>query len=626
MCGLFAFIKKGPKEFDGKLKSKILAQLHHRGPDHHHDWEDHLIFLLQTRLKIIDPSDNANQPFLSQDGRYVIIYNGECYNYKSIRKRLQSLGCIFRTNSDTEVVLNAYIQWGKDFVHHLAGMFSLVIYDKKEQRIFVCRDRLGIKPLYFTETSEGVIFSSEISPLLNFIHRSVNQNALWSYFNLRFTQGESTMFKNIDEIPPGTYKIYNNKGQLSSEKKYWDTRKIRPVDQIFDGHEFLDLFDTIIKEHNIADTSVGAFLSGGIDSTSIVTQSHEQGFFLDTYTFSTKLKDDEIKKAKEIAHSLGLKNIKIELSDKSLGPYKKALRALEDPLGDSIILPTMLLTEGVSKYHKVVLSGEGADEIFSGYIHHQFLNFEDMIDRYIPRFSWSFLSQFLNLVPLSLLENFFSYPSKLGILGKKKLQTHLSSMNSELDRYIGLVGLFEDNISKKIFSENLQRPKEFQEYWDSMNELEFPDKIKRFDLHYWARNYTLHRLDRLSMMFSLEARAPFFDHRLIEFILKMKSSRLAQYKDPKVYFRKCLSQSKVNFNQDVLNRKRQAFYFPTEKVFNSASLKLAKENILDNAKRRDIFNYTELEKLLTNENLELFNTKQFQCIFNYELWCQEFLD
>ena len=410
MCGIFCFIKKEPTKFDDKLKSKIFTQLHHRGPDHHHFQEDSFVFLLQTRLKIIAPTDDANQPFSSMDGRYTIIYNGECYNHQSIRKKLQSLGCVFRTNSDTEVVLNAYIQWQDGFVHYLAGMFSLIIYDRGRQTIFICRDRLGIKPLYFTETSKGSIFSSEISPLLNFIPPRVNQDALWSYFNLRFTHGESTMFAGVEEVPPGTYKIYSTKGQLLHEKKYWDARRIRYADQIFDSSEFLDLFNTIIREHNIADTSIGALLSGGIDSTSIVAQSHRAGFPLDTYTFSTGLKDDELSRARNTARSLGLKNIKIELSDKSLNTYKKAIKALEDPLGDSIILPTMLLTKDVSKNHKVVLSGEGADEVFSGYIHHQFLNLENIIYRAYSQISLVFSRSIIKFSTPATIRRFFSLP------------------------------------------------------------------------------------------------------------------------------------------------------------------------------------------------------------------------
>jgi len=625
MCGLFGFIKKKDNKVDRDLICKISKELHHRGPDNTDHYEDESILLIHTRLKIIDLSDDANQPYISSDKRYIIVYNGEIYNFQKIRKELKTKGYLFRTNSDTEVVLNSFIEWGEDFINKLAGMFSIIIYDKQKKITNIYRDRLGIKPLYTLESDEGVYFCSEVKPLLNFKKVSLNDNALWSFFNLRFTQGDETFFKGIKEFSPGSYKTYL-KSDLIIKKNYWDLRNIKQSDEVYSNEDFLSLFETVIGEHNIADTSVGALLSGGVDSASIVAQSVQSGYPLSTYTFSTETKDDESQKAKSIAKQLGLSNTKIDLNSNNLKEYKEAIRYLEDPIGDSIILPTMLLTSGVAKHHKVVLSGEGADEIFSGYIHHQILTFENNIYQHTPDLLWKCLSNLFDMVPQFLLEGCFPYPSKLGSSGKRKIQNHLHSMNNEFERYISIAGLFEDPISRKIFNERVTRPNELEQYWNSLEEFEFSDKLKRFDLNYWARNYTLHRIEKLSMRSSLEARVPFFDHRLVEFVLKMKSKNLYNLKDPKKYFRNSLDMSKLNLSKDVIKRKKQAFYLPTEKVFTSSSIKIAKENILDNACRRDVFNYKNLEALFKKENLELLDAKQFQCLFNFELWCQEFID
>jgi asparagine synthase (glutamine-hydrolysing) len=625
MCGIFGFIKKKNIKIDKNLICKITNELDHRGPDSSDNFEDENILLIHTRLKIIDPSNDANQPMFSDDKRFILVYNGEIYNFLKIKSTLELKGYRFKTNSDTEVVLNSFIEWGDDFVDQLAGMFSIIIYDNQTKKTNVYRDRLGIKPLYTYESEDGLYFSSEIKPLLNFKNAAISEGALWSYFNLRFTQGNETLFEDIKEFSPGSYKTFLRSEQIF-EKKYWDLRNIKASEEILSNEDFLSLFETVVSEHNIADTSVGAFLSGGVDSASIVAQSTYSGYPINSYTFSTGTINDESERAKLIANKLGIPNVKIDLNATNLKEYKKAIRSLEDPIGDSIILPTMLLACGVSKHHKVVLSGEGADEIFSGYIHHQVLTLENSFYQKTPRILWKSLSNMFQYVPQSLLEVCFPYPSKLGASGKEKLKHHLDLMSNEFERYISLAGLFEDPISSKIFNKRVSRPKELKEYWDSLHEFEFSDKLKRFDLNYWARNYTLHRIEKLSMNNSLEARVPFFDHRLVEFVLKMKSKNLYNFRDPKQYFRKSLEKSNLSLSQNVIRRKKQAFYLPTEKVFSSSSIQLAKENILDNANRRDIFNFDNLEHLFKKENLELLDAKQFQCLFNFELWCQEFID
>ena len=627
MCGFLGLIKKTNQKVSPEKIEGIISDLRHRGPDANGYWEDSSVLLVHTRLKIIDPSEKANQPFFSYDGRYVILYNGFCYNYKSIKRSLHSSNERLHTNSDTEVILRAYMKWGSSFIDKIAGMFSIFIYDTKKKEAFICRDRLGIKPLYTAETEYGILFSSEISPILRFVSTSVNPNALWSFFNFRFTQGENTIFQGVYEFPPGTYQCYK-KHTLLYEKKYWDCRNIKGSNYPLDNspNKFLETFDLIIGEHNIADTPIAAFLSGGIDSASVVAASRKKGFFPKTFTFSTGLENDESARAREIAQSLCLENDCLTISGDYLQSYKKALKYLEDPIGDSIILPSMVLAQHVSKNYRVVLSGEGCDEIFSSYIHHLFLNLENKIYQYTPCSLWSLISQLLYWTPQTILELFFPYPSALGRSGKSRLLQHLGSMNSEIDRYTNLVGLFEDSDSKQIFNPPLSCPAEIENYWNSMNDLSFPDKLKRFDLHYWARNYTLHRSDRLAMMFSLEARVPFFDHRLVELVLKMNTRNIYNYQDPKNYFRNCLANSDLRLSTQTIKRKKQAFYLPIEKIFSPQEIQIARENILDNARKRNIYNYRILENFLNKDKLELLDAKQFQCLFNYELWCQEFID
>ena len=173
-----------------------------------------------------------------------MVYNGECYNYKTIRSKLESLGHNFKTEGDTEVILNAFQEWGASFVDRIAGMFSIVIYDSFCKKVHVFRDRMGIKPLYIAENEDGIFLSSEIRPLLKFFKSSINQGALWSYFNLRFTHGEATMFEGIEEVAPGTHSVYSRDGRVSL-RQYWDSRNILPIEDTLDVESFNSIFSTL---------------------------------------------------------------------------------------------------------------------------------------------------------------------------------------------------------------------------------------------------------------------------------------------------------------------------------------------------------------------------------------------
>ena len=623
MCGIFSYLKSDKTMVDIQTREKIARLLHHRGPDHWGFWEDERNFFLQTRLKIIDLEERANQPFHSENKRYILLYNGECYNFRSLRQELEGFGYHFKTSSDTEVILNAFIQWGIDFIQRVAGMFSLVIHDRETSETFIWRDRLGIKPLYYSELQNGTIFSSEIKPILLFRKAVLNDEALGSYFNLRYVAGNSTFFKDVTEVPPGGFLLCRY-GKIISKKSYWDCRKIIPDSSNDISPEiFFDQFKKVVAEHNIADVNVGCFLSGGVDSASLAAVSSAKGFFPEAYTLSTGLKNDEKDKANQIAKVLGLNHSTLTISDSSFDLFKKALWHLEDPIGDSIIVPTLLLAEGAAKKHKVVLSGEGADEIFSSYIHHHFLNIENVLLQKIPQSLWPILGKVARLVPLQLAEAIFPYPSRLGSSGWEKVKVHLNQLDDPFQRYTSLVGLFSGT-NEKIFNHELQLPLELKDFWDSMESYSFSDKLKRFDLYFWGRNYTLHRLDRLTMASSLEGRVPFFDHRLVEMILSIPSEKMSGLRDPKMFFRRSLSKSSLP--AQVINRRKQAFYLPLEKVFHGSFLQKAKQEIMDNSAKRGIYNKKFLEDFLFKKNAELLDGKQLQVLYNFELWCQLFLD
>ena len=274
MCGINGMINL---ENEGSNHQSILRMntlLAHRGPDGEGIYTTKGLALGHTRLSVIDLSSAANQPFII-DEKYIMTYNGECYNYLDLRRKLEEKGHSFRTKSDTEVVLRMYIEYGVDFVKHINGIFSLAIYDKNKDRLLLARDHLGVKPLYFYQSQTKFIFSSEIKPILSQTKKfNINQEALPYYFSYRYVPGETTLFENINMIPPATILIINSDRETKAIK-YWDLDLIeeRQISKIEANETFSDLFSNSVKHQTISDAPLGVFLSGGIDSAASASEA-----------------------------------------------------------------------------------------------------------------------------------------------------------------------------------------------------------------------------------------------------------------------------------------------------------------------------------------------------------------
>ncbi len=623
MCGLFVAASLEKLNFAQNHIEQINYMLKHRGPDNSQRYQEDFYLFLHTRLKVLDSNDNANQPMISKCKRYILVYNGECYNHLVIKSQLEAQGHHFETKSDTEVILKSYIQWGKDFISKINGMFALVIYDKTEDTLFIARDRIGIKPLYFLKKKIDIAFSSEIKPLLTTQHNnSINPNSIWSYFNLRYVAGDETIFKNIMEFKPGHFMICK-RNEIMSYSPYWDLRKILPQEKELNPNELRDLLVQIISEHLASDIPVATLLSGGIDSAAITSYASINIPNLTAYTFSTGLKNDEIFDAQQIAQKLKINHKTIRMEKNISEIYEKTILALENPIGDSILLPTFLLMKKIARNHQVLLSGEGADEVFTSYIHQHFLSLEDWVLRSLPKLITNFLKKLIQLTPYQLAEFFFPYPAELGKTGWNKVLGHLNYLDCNLDRYLSLIELFPED-EETIFQDKLIRPTHFQDYWDSLGDMSFMEKIRRYDMYFWARNYTLHRLDRLSMTHSIEARVPFFDHRLIEYVFSTTHELISNKRDPKNFMRRSLRNGPVP--REPLIKKKQAFYLPSEKVFSAHELLKMKESILDGSGRLGLYKKSSLEKILHRDKIELLDSKKLLVLYNFELWCRSFLD
>ena len=377
MCGIAGFLSN---QFSKEDLINMTSTIQHRGPDaegYYFDL-DKGVGLGHRRLSILDLSDAANQPMTSHCNRYIMVYNGEVYNYQNIAKKLGAIN--WKTSSDSEVILESFVKWGVDFVNELNGMFAIVIYDKIEDKILLFRDRMGIKPLYYYCDDNQLIFASELKAINRLeINKKINYDAIYAYLHLGYIPINQTIYENVFKVKPGSYLVYtNNKLQ---EKHYW-----KPENKFLDKSindfnsskkQLQSLLQDSIKKRLISDVPIGTFLSGGTDS-SIVTAIAQEVNNSPINTFSIGFKEDkynESEHAKKVAEYLGTNHNEFILTEEdALNELESIMENFDEPFSDSSALPTMLVSKMARKHVTVCLSGDGGDELFMGYGAHQWAN------------------------------------------------------------------------------------------------------------------------------------------------------------------------------------------------------------------------------------------------------------
>ena len=411
MCGLIFTLNFNKKQVTRSRLATSLKTILHRGPNHSdiNIYSD--VGMAHCRLSILDLSSRANQPFESFNQRYSIIYNGEVYNYKEIKKNLINKGIPFRSNSDTEVILNAFIYWGTKFVKMLNGMFSFVIYDKKERKVFIARDRFGIKPLYYYYDNELIIIASEIKAILAYLNKKLKLNfqSIYQYFVFQNILNNQTFFKEIKLIPSGCWSYFKcSKLDKIEFNKYWDIENVKINKK--QKPSLIDSFlERAVERNLVSDVDICSYLSSGVDSSLICHYANKK---LNNHnTISCGFKNigkhyeyNEIEKVNIIANDLGEKNhIHFIKKDDNLKYLRKIIYHIDTPrLGQSY--PNYIISKFASKYSKVILSGAGGDEVFGGYIWRYKCIFESNgVDDFIKKY----LNQSQRVLRLEQISNIF---------------------------------------------------------------------------------------------------------------------------------------------------------------------------------------------------------------------------
>jgi asparagine synthase (glutamine-hydrolysing) len=595
MCGIVGHITLNGIPPNREGVQNATERLRHRGPD------DSGLKLYSTacfghrRLSIIDLAHSL-QPFYSKDERYCLVFNGEIYNYLELRQELEGYGHRFVTDGDTEVLLRAYIQYGTRCVTRFNGMFAFAIWDEHERTLFLARDRLGKKPLYYAEDAEGLVFASELDALRHFpqIDLSLDLQAVHDYFAYQFIPSPRSIYQGIRKLAPAHYLLYRN-GQLRLHR-YWYPPL--PTDSpVTEGNavaELIDLVDDAVRLRLRSDVPLGTFLSGGIDSTLIVATLVRLGVDLDTFTEGfTDESFDERSVARATAEFFKTHHHEERVNLDLAAIIENCAMAFGEPFADPSALPTWYLCRHTRRFATVALSGDGGDELFGGYRRYYAARFVAYY-RKLPRFWRTHLVERLANW-LNEGEGYYA----TSIIKKFKLFLHLAKRLDESPDDL-LPQTFSrsergDLLSQPLFSRYNDTDKSMSEDFSAFAQLSLCEQMMRADLHAYLSEDILTKVDRMSMAHGLEVRSPLLDYRVVEFACRLPLNLKIRSGLQKYLLRRAYTEQ---LPAEVIRRPKHGFSVPLASAFRREQLGTLFQNyVFDSNRLPDFINRTEIKRL-----------------------------
>lgn len=616
MCGIFGIVSN---RLESRNFLNSLDAITHRGPDSYGEYKDNNVYLGHRRLSIID-LEGGKQPFYSNDRNKIIIFNGEIYNYKEIKSRLESKGHRFSSNSDTETILIAYEEWGEDCVNYLHGMFAFAIWDNQDKSLFIARDRLGIKPLFYAIHNQELYFASEIKAIIADVNfpREIDEKSIASFFNFSYIPAPNTIFQRIKKLEPGFVLTWKN-GEIS-QRKYWDlefnsNEKFSEDYYISTLH---NLLENSVSEHLVSDVPVGAFLSGGVDSSVIVAlmaklspsriSTYCMGFGGETGGYL-----DERKYASEVASQFNTNHFNFEVKPKVDDILDSIVNSFDEPFADDSVIPTYFICKLAAADLKVTLSGLGGDELFAGY----------------ERYFGYYLQTFYSRVP-SFIRNKIIHPLVEHIPERKDGHYTINHLKRfvrggllEQDKvYLSYISLLNEISPAQFFNDSSRFSKHHDQvvddylyHFNSKNITPGPgsslNRALYSDIKVYLPDDILALSDRLSMHHSLEVRVPFLDHHLMEFAANIPPSLKLKNFNKKYLLKKAYRNT---IPDSVIDHRKQGFVGPTTKWLNN-DLREYVLNCLskDNLDKHGYLNSNTVEKILSDH----FSGKQ---IYDKLIW------
>ena len=606
MCGFVGFTNF--INDDGTVLHEMMDKIVHRGPDSEGSFVDERVALGFRRLSIIDLSE-GDQPIFNEDGNLVLTFNGEIYNYLELREELKSAGHIFKTNSDSEVLVHGFEQYGAKLVEKLRGMFAFVIYNKSDGSIFGARDMFGIKPFYYTEMDGSFIFGSEIKSFLCHpcFKKQLNEDALCHYLSFQYSPTEETFFKDVYKLPPAHCFIYKD-GKMETVR-YW-----RPNFSPEQGalEYYADLTDKAVREsvkaHKIADVEVGSFLSSGIDSSYIAEAANVDKTFTVGFE-SDGNRYNEIDYAKDFAKTIGVENIsKVITPEEYWETFPKIQYHMDEPLADPASIALYFVANLASKHVKVVMSGEGADELFGGYRIYQ-----------EPITTTAY-----DLLPFSVRRAISKICS---VLPQKHGINYLVRRGKTIEeRFIGNANILSLKERKKILlRDNGVAPQVLcKKFYDEVSDKDTITKMQYLDINMWLMGDILLKADKTSMANSLELRVPFLDKKVMELAEKIPPECRVNTVTTKLALRKAAERTlpKRTAMKDKLGFPVPIRVWLTEDKYYA----IVKEAFTSPAAAK-YFNTAALVKLLDRHKAgKVDNSRKIWTIYTFLVWYSQYFE
>lgn len=607
MCGFTGFFGEGDFQRE-EVIHKMNERIAHRGPDGEGFFVDDNIALGFRRLAIIDLEGGA-QPMHSADGRYVIVFNGEIYNYMELKAKLvEKHGCTFHTNSDTEVILQLYSIYGVKTASMLRGMFAFVIYDKEEHRMYGARDYFGIKPFYYAHMRGNLLFGSEIKSFLlhPYFKKKVNRDALKMYLIFQYSPLRETMFQGVYKLEPGSYMTYE--GNLLTISKYFEPEYGKKTRSYEMSKALLrKTLQDSVSHHQISDVEVGAFLSGGVDSSYVTALASPKK----TYSVGFEAQGfDETSLSKKLCDALRISNKRKKITaDEFFQAVPKVQYQSDEPHANLSAVPLYYLSELAAKDVKVVLSGEGADELFGGY------------DTYSP----CFLGRvYQKIVPTDLRKRIGKWA---GSMQPRRGLNFLKRNALDLEeRYIGQAFIMNNEEANRLLAPAYRSPLRYQDvthpYFDCVkNEDELHKKLY-LDMHLWLPNDILLKADKMTMAHSLELRVPYLDKKVWELARTLDTSLMTDHKTNKKVFR---SAARQVLPQEYAFRRKKGFPVPIRMWLRKDKYYQIVKEMFEREFVKEFFNRSILLQLLEEHKRGIANhQRKIYTVYAFLVWYEQY--
>jgi asparagine synthase (glutamine-hydrolysing) len=627
MCGIVGMVNLDGRAADAALLGRMNEAIHHRGPDEDGAYLRGHTGLAMRRLAIIDLK-GGQQPIANEERTAWIVFNGEIYNFHELKKRLEDLGHRFRTDCDTEAIVHAYEEWGGECPKYLRGMFAFAIWDERRQELFLARDRVGKKPLLYAKTPRSFVFGSEFSALLLHpeVGREVEPRAIHDYLSFMCVPAPLTAFRDIRKLEPGHTLTLGADGELKTER-YWepDFSKKLDVTEEEAGERALALLRDAVRVRLMAEVPLGAFLSGGVDSSAVVAlMAEESSGPVKTFSIGFDEQDfSELHHARRVAEYVGAEHHEFVVRPDAMEVLPKLVEHYGEPYADSSAIPTYYVARETRKHVTVALNGDGGDECFAGYDRYAAMRLSERYRRLPGVLRERIIRQALELLPIS--------EARPGRARKVRRFLRAASLPA-VERYLHWVSVINPQDKEALYSEEFGRTvggrdvrEHLRPWFARANGAGVVDAALLADTMTYLPNDLLVKVDIASMAVSLEARSPFLDHHVIEFAASLPEKLKLRGLTTKYILKKTLRKLLPPEN---LSRSKMGFGVPIGHWFRGQMQGFLRENLLsERAGRRGLFRPEVVRRMVElHTRGERDHTHQLWTLLMLELWFQRFVD